>query len=93
MVWGDIYHNGVMHGFQMQDPPELYTELKSILHTIPCATSIKPEKILVVGDKNEEGDFVSLDDYENYSHDSPETFLWQHLESLAKRIIEKTILL
>ena len=92
MVWGSIHYRGVVHGFEMQEPPELFFELKSLLHAIPCSTDSEPERILVVWLENEDNFCVSLDDCENYDHDSSEASLWRCLESLAKRIIKKVVL-
>jgi len=89
MVWGSLHHRGTVQGFEMQEPSKLFSELKSLLHTIPCSTDAEPERILVVGYKNEGEFFVSLNDCEDYDCNSSEAFLWRYLESLAKRIIEK----
>ncbi len=88
-VWGSIHHRGTVHGFEMQEPPELFSELKSLLHALPRSTSIEPERVLVVGHNNQDEFFVSLNNRENYDYNSSEASLWRYLESLAKRIIEK----
>jgi hypothetical protein len=87
-VWGSIYYRGTVHGFEMQEPPELFSEIKSLLYKIPPSVGTEPERVLVVGFENEGDFFVSLDDCENYDHNSSESSLWRCLEALARRIEE-----
>jgi len=87
-VWGSIHYRGTVYGFEMQEPPELFSELKSLLHKIPRSVGTVPERILVVGVENEDDSFASLNDYEYYDHNSSESSLWQYLEALARRIEE-----
>lgn len=88
-IYGSIHYKGVVHGFELQEEPELFLELNTTLHLIPCIEGIDTESVLVIGYQSKDKYFVALDDCKNYSENSPEASLWQHLESLASRIIKK----